>query len=296
MTPIRRLWREASGPGWGPLPELLLALTLVTGLVDAVSILALGRVFVANMTGNVVFAGFAIAGAPRFLAEHLSVRAGRLPDRGRARRPAHPPGGPRPRAAPAGGDGGRARPRRGRAGDRGDVRGPGRQPRHRVPHDAAPHDTARGDGPRRTGQRPGGLLRHRGRGRARAGAGHRDGHPELDGPQARGAGPHHDGAHHDAHRHRGRPPLRPAGESHAGSPPAGRRPHARRRRPRRVAGPAGQHNSRDRRRGGPAPRRRCLLGARRPDAGAVAARRPGAGSPGSAGPTPPAPPPAPSPR
>ncbi|HEY6789479.1 MAG TPA: YoaK family protein [Trebonia sp.] len=66
MTPIRRLWHQASGPGWGPLPELLLALTLVTGLVDAVSILALGRVFVANMTGNVVFAGFAIAGAPGF--------------------------------------------------------------------------------------------------------------------------------------------------------------------------------------------------------------------------------------
>jgi hypothetical protein len=66
MTPIRRLWHEAAGPGWGPLPELLLTLTLVTGLVDAVSILALGRVFVANMTGNVVFAGFAIAGAPGF--------------------------------------------------------------------------------------------------------------------------------------------------------------------------------------------------------------------------------------
>jgi uncharacterized membrane protein YoaK (UPF0700 family) len=66
MTPTRRLWHEAAGPGWGPLPELLLALTLVTGLVDAVSILALGRVFVANMTGNVVFSGFAIAGAPGF--------------------------------------------------------------------------------------------------------------------------------------------------------------------------------------------------------------------------------------
>lgn len=34
--------------------------------MDAVSILALGRVFVANMTGNVVFAGFALAGAPGF--------------------------------------------------------------------------------------------------------------------------------------------------------------------------------------------------------------------------------------
>ena len=62
----RRLWQVPAGAGWGPLPELLLALTLVTGLVDAVSILALGRVFVANMTGNVVFAGFAITGAPGF--------------------------------------------------------------------------------------------------------------------------------------------------------------------------------------------------------------------------------------
>lgn len=41
-------------------------LTVTTGLVDAVSILALGRVFVANMTGNVVFIGFALAGAPGF--------------------------------------------------------------------------------------------------------------------------------------------------------------------------------------------------------------------------------------
>jgi len=38
------------------LPGVLLILTAVTGVVDAVSILALGRVFVANMTGNVVFA------------------------------------------------------------------------------------------------------------------------------------------------------------------------------------------------------------------------------------------------
>lgn len=50
----------------GPLPPLMLALTVVTGLVDAVSYLELGRVFVANMTGNVVFAGFAFAGAPGF--------------------------------------------------------------------------------------------------------------------------------------------------------------------------------------------------------------------------------------
>jgi uncharacterized membrane protein YoaK (UPF0700 family) len=38
----------------------LLTLTAVTGLVDAVSYLRLGRVFVANMTGNVVFLGFSL--------------------------------------------------------------------------------------------------------------------------------------------------------------------------------------------------------------------------------------------
>ncbi|MFC0431015.1 YoaK family protein [Kutzneria buriramensis] len=38
----------------------LLTLTAVTGLVDAVSYLRLGHVFVANMTGNVVFLGFSV--------------------------------------------------------------------------------------------------------------------------------------------------------------------------------------------------------------------------------------------
>jgi uncharacterized membrane protein YoaK (UPF0700 family) len=46
----------------GPLPPLLLGLTVITGLVDAFSFLTLGHVFVANMTGNVVFFGFALAG------------------------------------------------------------------------------------------------------------------------------------------------------------------------------------------------------------------------------------------
>ena len=46
----------------GPLPVLLVSLTVVTGLVDAFSYLMLGHVFVANMTGNVVFFGFALAG------------------------------------------------------------------------------------------------------------------------------------------------------------------------------------------------------------------------------------------
>ena len=44
-------------------PTMLLVLTSVTGIVDAVSYLALGRVFTANMTGNVVLLGFAFARA-----------------------------------------------------------------------------------------------------------------------------------------------------------------------------------------------------------------------------------------
>jgi uncharacterized membrane protein YoaK (UPF0700 family) len=57
----------------------MLVLTVLTGVVDAVSILSLGRVFVANMTGNVVFVGFALAGAPGFsLAASLSALGGFL--------------------------------------------------------------------------------------------------------------------------------------------------------------------------------------------------------------------------
>lgn len=49
-----------------PLPGLLLLLSVTTGLVDAVSVLGLGKVFTANMTGNVVFLGFAAAQTPGF--------------------------------------------------------------------------------------------------------------------------------------------------------------------------------------------------------------------------------------
>ena len=42
----------------------LIALTFTTGLIDAVSYLGLGRVFTANMTGNVVLLGFAAVGVP----------------------------------------------------------------------------------------------------------------------------------------------------------------------------------------------------------------------------------------
>jgi uncharacterized membrane protein YoaK (UPF0700 family) len=67
---FRRVWQEVEAtlrprpdsPD-GQLPLLLLTLTVVTGLVDAMSFLRLGHVFVANMTGNVVFLGFGIAGA-----------------------------------------------------------------------------------------------------------------------------------------------------------------------------------------------------------------------------------------
>ncbi len=52
------------GDRHGPLVPRMVALTLLTGVVDAASYLKLGHVFVANMTGNVVFIGFAIAGAP----------------------------------------------------------------------------------------------------------------------------------------------------------------------------------------------------------------------------------------
>src|SRR5664279_2615776 len=59
---IETVWPGRYGPD-GLLPPLLLLLTVVTGVVDAASYLKLGHVFVANMTGNVVFLGFALAGA-----------------------------------------------------------------------------------------------------------------------------------------------------------------------------------------------------------------------------------------
>lgn len=47
---------------------LMMALTLVTGVVDAVGYLALDRVFTGNMTGNVVILAMALAGAPNLPA------------------------------------------------------------------------------------------------------------------------------------------------------------------------------------------------------------------------------------
>ncbi|HZE69284.1 MAG TPA: YoaK family protein [Pyrinomonadaceae bacterium] len=54
-------------PETRPNTTLLLLLhiaTAITGLIDAISYLALGHVFTANMTGNVVFLAFAVAGTP----------------------------------------------------------------------------------------------------------------------------------------------------------------------------------------------------------------------------------------
>ena len=50
----------------GPLPVLLLGLTMLAGVVDATSILALDHVFVAAMTGNLVILGLGLSGASGF--------------------------------------------------------------------------------------------------------------------------------------------------------------------------------------------------------------------------------------
>ncbi|KFI54063.1 membrane protein [Bifidobacterium sp. UTCIF-37] len=52
---------------YGLLSPALVILTYVAGLVDALSYLALGHVFVANVTGNIVFLGFSIAHAQGFV-------------------------------------------------------------------------------------------------------------------------------------------------------------------------------------------------------------------------------------
>ncbi|MFI8068943.1 YoaK family protein [Streptomyces sp. NPDC086033] len=58
------------------LVAVLLGLTVVSGLIDAVSYLGLEHVFTANMTGNVVVLGFAAAGAPGFSVPHTLTSLG----------------------------------------------------------------------------------------------------------------------------------------------------------------------------------------------------------------------------
>jgi uncharacterized membrane protein YoaK (UPF0700 family) len=69
LTTVTEAWQMVvppPGDRHGPLSPLLLGLTVITGLVDSFSYLVLGHVFVANMTGNVVFLAFALAGAKGF--------------------------------------------------------------------------------------------------------------------------------------------------------------------------------------------------------------------------------------
>jgi uncharacterized membrane protein YoaK (UPF0700 family) len=68
LADLRATLRPAHDDPLGPLPPLLVILTCVTGLVDSFSYLALGHVFVANMTGNVLLLGLALIGAPGFSA------------------------------------------------------------------------------------------------------------------------------------------------------------------------------------------------------------------------------------
>jgi uncharacterized membrane protein YoaK (UPF0700 family) len=60
---LAALRKEAAADIRHPLTVALLTLTFVTGIVDAISFLGLGRVFAANMTGNVVLLGFGVAGS-----------------------------------------------------------------------------------------------------------------------------------------------------------------------------------------------------------------------------------------
>lgn len=55
---------QSTNTSEGFLPYILLGITAVTGFIDAVSYLALGRVFTANMTGNIVLLAFAVADTP----------------------------------------------------------------------------------------------------------------------------------------------------------------------------------------------------------------------------------------
>jgi uncharacterized membrane protein YoaK (UPF0700 family) len=69
ITALNDAWHTLSPPKGdrnGPLTPFLVVLTVVTGLVDAFSYLVLGHVFVANMTGNVVFLAFGLVGARGF--------------------------------------------------------------------------------------------------------------------------------------------------------------------------------------------------------------------------------------
>ena len=60
MTPA------GAGTQQSHLNAVLLCFTAATGMIDAVCYLGMNHVLVANMTGNIVFLGFALAGAKEF--------------------------------------------------------------------------------------------------------------------------------------------------------------------------------------------------------------------------------------
>jgi uncharacterized membrane protein YoaK (UPF0700 family) len=66
LTDVRDTLFPGRGAKYGLLSPLLIGLTVITGLVDAFSYLTLGHVFVANMTGNVVFLAFGLVGVGGF--------------------------------------------------------------------------------------------------------------------------------------------------------------------------------------------------------------------------------------
>jgi uncharacterized membrane protein YoaK (UPF0700 family) len=68
--------RSLSMPAVDGLEAVLLCLTATTGLVDAVCYLGMGHVLVANMTGNIVFLGFALVGAKGFSIASFLVALG----------------------------------------------------------------------------------------------------------------------------------------------------------------------------------------------------------------------------
>ena len=64
MVQVMTVQTANRGPLTDRLSMGLLVLTAVSGIVDAISFLGLGHVFTANMTGNVAFLAFAVAGIP----------------------------------------------------------------------------------------------------------------------------------------------------------------------------------------------------------------------------------------
>lgn len=76
ITTVEAFLRSLIDEQDGPLPALLLAMTVLAGVVDATSILGLGNVFVATMSGNFIFLGLAVAGAGGFAVATSAIAIG----------------------------------------------------------------------------------------------------------------------------------------------------------------------------------------------------------------------------